>query len=89
MPWEWCVVSMVMWHNILPTLFTRIISVLQASNLRHEYYTLQNEHEIMWTALCDIKRMSTEDNIKDHVEKIQELINNKHMGKRKIYRMEG
>lgn len=43
----------------------------------------------MWTALSDIKRMSKEDNIKQYCEKIQTLINEKHKGKRKVYRIEG
>ena len=65
------------------------MSLLQASNLRNELYLLKDEHEIMWTALSDIKRMSKEDNIKQYIEKIQVLINEKHKGKRKVYRIEG
>ena len=76
-------------HEILPTLISRALSLLQASRLRHEYYTLRDEHEIMWTALTDIKRMSKEDHIKAYINKVQELINDKHNGKRKVYRIEG
>ena len=76
-------------HEILPTLISRALSLLQASRLRHEYYTLRDEHEIMWTALSDIKRMSNEEHIKGYIGKVQELINDKHNGKRKVYRIEG
>jgi len=76
-------------HEILPTLISRALSLLQASRLRHEYYTLRDEHEIMWTALTDIKRMSNEEHIKEYIGKVQELINDKHNGKRKVYRIEG
>ena len=76
-------------HEYIAPLLSRILSLLQASRLRHEFYTLKDEHEIMWTALSDIKRMSKEENIKEYVTKIQILINDKHSGKRKVYRIEG
>lgn len=76
-------------YDILPTLLSRFLSLLQASQLRNELYLLKDEHEIMWTALTDIQRMSKEENIKEYVGKVQELINNKHIGKRKVYRIEG
>ena len=34
-----------------------VISIYDASNLRNRVYSIQNEHEIMWTALDDIARM--------------------------------
>ena len=76
-------------HEYIAPLLTRILSIIQATNLRNELYTLKDEHEIMWTALSDIKRMSKEENIKEYVSKIQILINDKHVGKRKVYRIEG
>ena len=76
-------------YKIIPHIVARLMSLLQASNLRNELYLLKDEHEIMWTALSDIKRMSKEDNIKQYIEKIQVLINEKHKGKRKVYRIEG
>lgn len=76
-------------HEYIAPLLSRILSIIQASKLRHEFYTLKDEHEIMWTALSDIKRMSKEENIKEYVTKIQILINDKHSGKRKVYRIEG
>lgn len=76
-------------YKIIPHLVSRLLSLLQASKLRHDLYELKDEHEIMWTALSDIKRMSQEENIKQYVEKVQILINEKHKGKRKVYRIEG
>lgn len=75
--------------NVIAAIVARVLSVVQASNLRHEFYQLKDEHEIMWTALSDIKRMSKEDSIKDYITKVQVLINDKHVGKRKVYRIEG
>ena len=75
--------------KLLPVLLSKLLSLVQASKLRHDFYELKDEHEIMWTALSDIKRMSKEDNIKDYIGKIQQLINDKHKGKRKVYRIEG
>lgn len=37
------------------------MSIIDASNLRTRMYIIQDEHEIMWTALDDIARMH-----KDH-----------------------
>ena len=37
------------------------MSILDASNLRNRMYYMQEEHELMWTALDDIARMH-----KDH-----------------------
>ena len=75
--------------SLIAAIAARVLSLVQASNLRHEFYQLKDEHEIMWTALSDIKRMSKEDNIKSYITKVQVLINDKHVGKRKVYRIEG
>ena len=45
----------------LPRLISGIMSILDASNLRNRMYYMQEEHELMWTALDDIARMH-----KDH-----------------------
>jgi hypothetical protein len=45
----------------LPRLISGVLSLLDASNLRTRVYNLEDEHELMWTALDDIKRMH-----KDH-----------------------
>jgi len=43
--------------RFLAKLIAGIISIYDASNLRNRVYSIQNEHEIMWTALDDIARM--------------------------------
>ena len=75
--------------SVVANVVARIISIFQASTLRHELYTIKDEHEIMWTALSDIKRMSKEENIKQYITTVQGLINDRHNGKRKVYRIEG
>ena len=46
--------------KILPKLFSALMSLVDASNLRNRVYEQQQEHELMWTALDDIKRMYPE-----------------------------
>jgi hypothetical protein len=41
----------------IPRLIYVIMSLLDASNLRNRVHEIENEHELMWTALDDIKRM--------------------------------
>jgi hypothetical protein len=50
-----------MWHNWLPVIISRLVSVAQASSLRDRFYTLQNRNEILETALDDIKRIANSD----------------------------
>jgi len=49
------------WARLLARLISGVMSIIDASNLRNRVYTIQQEHEIMWTALDDIARMH-----KDH-----------------------
>jgi len=41
----------------IPVILTKIVSIIDASNLRSKVFDLKNEHELMWTALDDIARM--------------------------------
>lgn len=41
----------------LPRVLSGVMSLLDATNLRNRVYNLEEEHELMWTALDDIKRM--------------------------------
>lgn len=47
--------------RLLARLMSGIMSIVDASNLRNRVYSIQTEHELMWTALDDIARM-----YKDH-----------------------
>jgi hypothetical protein len=48
---------MEIWVRILLRLISAIMSILDASSLRDRMYRRQEEHELMWTALDDVKRM--------------------------------
>jgi len=45
------------WSLLIARVISGVMSILDASNLRNRVYDLQDEHELMWTALDDIKRM--------------------------------
>ena len=74
-------------YKVIPDLISRILSLLQSSRLRHEYYEILEEHEIMWTALNDISRMGKNTPVGDHADKIKDLINLKHRTKHKNYKI--
>jgi len=48
---------MIDWGYLFGKLFTTVASWLEAGNLRNKLFQIQEEHELMWTALDDIKRM--------------------------------
>lgn len=52
---------MELWIRTIPRLISGILSLVDASNLRNRIHMIQDEHELMWTALDDIARMH-----KDH-----------------------
>lgn len=45
------------WAKVITRVITSIMSIIDATNLRNRVYEIQNEHEILWTALDDIARM--------------------------------
>jgi hypothetical protein len=48
------------WNLIVARAISMILSWLQAGNLRNKMYALQEENEILRTALDDIARMDAE-----------------------------
>ena len=48
------------WHLIVPKLVSMVLSWLQAGNLRNKMYILEEQNEILRTALDDIARMDAE-----------------------------
>ena len=62
------------WHLILPRLVSMVLSWLQAGNLRNKMYALQEENEIMRTALEDIQRMDPEGRMGWHAKKTIDLL---------------
>ena len=73
--------------KVLPELISRLLSLIQASRLRHEYYEILEEHEIMWTALDDVARMAANTPAGEHARRTQQLINAKHRSKHKAYKV--
>jgi hypothetical protein len=57
------------WHLLIPRLVSMILSWLQAGNLRNKMYALQEENEIMRTALEDINRMDPEGRMGWHAKR--------------------
>lgn len=45
------------WAQVIARLVSAVLSISDSANLRNRVYELKDEHEIMWTALDDIKRM--------------------------------
>ena len=43
--------------TLLPRVLSGILSLLDAANLRNRVHAMEDEHELMWTALDDIARM--------------------------------
>lgn len=55
-----------------------IMSIYDASNLRNRVYSIQHEHELMWTALDDIARMYKDHPSSDMAKRTLEQIENKY-----------
>lgn len=45
------------------------MSLMDAANLRNRVHSMQDEHEIMWTALDDIARMHKDHPSGEHAKK--------------------
>ena len=54
------------------------MSIYDASNLRNRVYSIQHEHELMWTALDDIARMYKDHPSSDMAKRTLEQIENKY-----------
>ena len=55
-----------------------VLSIADASNLRNRMYEIQDEHEIMWTALDDIQRMYKDHPSGAYAKKVMEKINKRY-----------
>lgn len=58
----------------LPRIISGILSIIDATNLRNRVYDIENEHELMWTALDDIARMHKEHASGQHAQRILKQI---------------
>lgn len=64
--------------RFLVKLVAGIMSIYDASNLRNRVYSIQHEHELMWTALDDIARMYKDHPSSDMAKRTLEQIKNKY-----------
>jgi hypothetical protein len=69
---------MELWVKILPKLISSIMSIVDSANLRNKLYEMQDEHELMWTALDDIARMHKDHPAGQHAEKTILKVNNRY-----------
>jgi hypothetical protein len=58
-----------LWIKIIPRLVSGLLSIVDASNLRNRVHQIQDEHELMWTALDDIARMHKDHPSGEHAKK--------------------
>ena len=65
---------MIDWSYLAAKLFTTIASWLDAGNLRNRMYTLQEQNEIMRTALEDIQRMDAEGRMGWHAKRTLDYV---------------
>jgi hypothetical protein len=64
--------------RFLVKLVAGIMSIYDASNLRNRVYSIQHEHELMWTALDDIARIYKDHPSSDMAKRTLEQIENKY-----------
>ena len=64
----------------LGRIISGILSLIDASNLRNRVYQIEDEHEIMWTALDDIARMYKDTPAGDYASRTMTFINSKYEG---------
>lgn len=62
----------------IPRIVAGIISIIDASNLRNRVHQIQDEHELMWTALDDIARMHKDHPSGSHAKKTLENVNSRY-----------
>jgi hypothetical protein len=53
----------------IPRIISGVMSLMDAANLRNRVHSMQDEHEIMWTALDDIARMYKDHPSGEHAKK--------------------
>jgi hypothetical protein len=65
---------MIDWSYLIARFISAVGSWLDSSNLRNRVYRLQDQHEIMYTALEDIQRMDTEGRMGWHAKRALDQI---------------
>ena len=62
------------WSMLIAKLISMLMSWIDAGNLRNRVYCLEDENEIMWTALEDIRRMDPEGRMGWHAKMTQDRV---------------
>jgi hypothetical protein len=65
------------WSYLIARLISAIASWLDASNLRNRVYQLQEENEILRTALADVQRMDPEGRAGWYAKSVLDLVDQK------------
>ena len=65
---------MINWSWLVARFISAVGSWIDASNLRNKVYRLQEEHEIMYTALTDIQRMDADGRMGWHAKRTLDQI---------------
>ena len=65
---------MIDWSYLVAKFISAIASWIDAGNLRNEVYKLKDQHEIMYTALDDIRRMDSEGRMGWHAKRTIDII---------------
>ena len=65
---------MIDWSYLIARFISAVGSWLDSSNLRNRVYRLQDQHEIMYTALEDIQRMDAEGRMGWHAKRALDQI---------------
>jgi hypothetical protein len=65
---------MIDWSYLIARFISAVGSWIDSSNLRNRVYRLQDQHEIMYTALEDIQRMDAEGRMGWHAKRTLDQI---------------
>ena len=66
------------WARIIAHAVSGLMSVLDSTSLRNQLYELKNEHEVMWTALYDIRRMYKDEPAGNYAQRVLSQIPNRY-----------
>jgi hypothetical protein len=69
---------MELWVRLLVKFIGACLSIVDSANLRNRVFEIQNEHELMWTALDDIARMHKDHPSGQYAKETLKIINNKY-----------
>ncbi|CAB4241844.1 hypothetical protein UFOVP71_382 [uncultured Caudovirales phage] len=69
---------MELWIKLIPRLVSGLLSIVDASSLRNRVHQIEDEHELMWTALDDIARMNKDTPAGEHARRTLSNVNTRY-----------